>query len=161
MSKHNIPLLYRWSKTSLNLHCLLPELTRWLFLCGSNYPCPEQFSMVPKMFGPMKFDRNLFTLLQLFLVRKGKHILLHHCIKQWGWATRSTIISYGPPSSYDLPPLCSYVGGFIKWQLFWNCVLHLFFPASILYKSISARYRFIKNAYWVVLVPREGYASWL
>ena len=35
---------------------LLPDLAPWLTLSGSNYPCVEQFSMVPKMFEPLKFD---------------------------------------------------------------------------------------------------------
>ena len=31
-------------------------------LSGSNYPCLEQFSMVPKMFEPLKFDCNIYLL---------------------------------------------------------------------------------------------------
>ena len=33
-----------------------PDLAPCLTLSGSNYPCLEQFSMVPKMFEPLKFD---------------------------------------------------------------------------------------------------------
>ena len=40
----------------LNYHYLLPDLAPWLTFSGSNYPCLEQFSMVPKMFEPLKFD---------------------------------------------------------------------------------------------------------
>ena len=43
-------------KKSLNYRYLLPDLAPCLTLCGSNYPCLEQFSMVPKMFEPLKFD---------------------------------------------------------------------------------------------------------
>ena len=32
----------------------------WLTLCGSNYPCLEQISMVPKMFEPLRFDCSFF-----------------------------------------------------------------------------------------------------
>ena len=44
------------NKKSLNYRYLLPDLAPWLTLSGSNYPCLEQFSMVPKMFEPLKFD---------------------------------------------------------------------------------------------------------
>ena len=43
-------------KKYLNYRYLLPDLAPWLTLSGSNYPCLEQFSMVPKMFEPLKFD---------------------------------------------------------------------------------------------------------
>ena len=43
-------------KKSLNYRYLLPDLAPWLTHSGSNYPCLEQFSMVPKMFEPLKFD---------------------------------------------------------------------------------------------------------
>ena len=43
-------------KTILNYRYWLPDLAPWLTLSGSNYPCLEQFSMVPKMFEPLKFD---------------------------------------------------------------------------------------------------------
>ena len=43
-------------KVSLNNGHWLPDLVPWLFLNGSNYPCLEQISMVPKMFEPLKFD---------------------------------------------------------------------------------------------------------
>ena len=33
-----------------------PDLASWLTLSGSNYPCLDQFSMVPKMLEPLKFD---------------------------------------------------------------------------------------------------------
>ena len=42
----NIKLLWK----SLNYRYSLPDLAPWLTLSGSNYPCLEQFSMVPKMF---------------------------------------------------------------------------------------------------------------
>ena len=45
-------------KISLRYHYLLPDLEPWLTLSGSNYPCLEQFSMVPKMFEPLRFDCN-------------------------------------------------------------------------------------------------------
>ena len=37
--------------------------------------------------------------------------------------------------------------------------MYVAFPASILYKSIAARYKFIKNAYWVcfVIVPNLSF----
>ena len=41
-------------KKSLNYRYLLPDLAPWLTLSSSNYPFPEQFSMVPKMFEPLK-----------------------------------------------------------------------------------------------------------
>ena len=43
-------------KKSLNYRYLLSGLAPWLTLSGSNYPCLEQFSMVLKMFEPLKFD---------------------------------------------------------------------------------------------------------
>ena len=57
MSTLNIPFLYRrWKRFPLNYRHLLPGLASWLTLSGSNYPCLEQISMVPKMFEPLKFD---------------------------------------------------------------------------------------------------------
>ena len=57
MSTLNIQLLCRKSRNnSLNYRYLLPELVPWLTLSGSNYPCLERISMVPKMFEPLKFD---------------------------------------------------------------------------------------------------------
>ena len=41
MSAHNIPLLSRSSKKSLNCRHLLPDLASWLTLSGSNYPYLE------------------------------------------------------------------------------------------------------------------------
>ena len=34
----------------------------WLTLSGSNYPCLEQISMVPKIFEPLRFDCTLYTM---------------------------------------------------------------------------------------------------
>ena len=42
-------------KTSLNYIHLLPDLAPRLTLSSSNYLCLEQFAMVQKMFGPLKF----------------------------------------------------------------------------------------------------------
>ena len=54
-TQHTI-IVWKIKKISLNYRCLLPELVPWLTLSGSNHPCFEQFSMVPKMFEPLKFD---------------------------------------------------------------------------------------------------------
>ena len=35
-------------KKSLNYRYLIPHLAPWFTLSGSNYPCLEQFSMLPK-----------------------------------------------------------------------------------------------------------------
>ena len=59
MSTLNIQSLCRKSKKiSQNYRYLLPELVPWLqcTLSGSNYPCLERISMVPKMFEPLRFD---------------------------------------------------------------------------------------------------------
>ena len=54
-TQHTIILL-KIENTSLNCRYLFPELVLWLTLSGSNYPCLERSSMVPKMFEPLKFD---------------------------------------------------------------------------------------------------------
>ena len=56
--QHTI-VLKKIKKISLNYRYLLPELVPWLTLSGSNYPCLEQISMVPKMFEPLRFDCSL------------------------------------------------------------------------------------------------------
>ena len=38
-----------------------PDLTLLSTLVGSNYPCLEQISMVPKVFEPLKFDCSYET----------------------------------------------------------------------------------------------------
>ena len=43
-------------KTSLNYTHLPADLALLLTLCGSNYSCLEQSSMVLKMFGLLRFD---------------------------------------------------------------------------------------------------------
>ena len=43
-------------KTSLNFIHLPLDLALWLTISGSNYPCLEQFYMVPKMFGLLTPD---------------------------------------------------------------------------------------------------------
>ena len=53
--QHTI-IVYKIEKISLNRRYLLPELVPWLTLSGSNYPCLERISMVPKMFEPLSFD---------------------------------------------------------------------------------------------------------
>ena len=59
MSTLNIQsLCKKMEKISLNYRCLLPELVPRLTLSGSNYPCLERISMVPKMFEPLRFDCN-------------------------------------------------------------------------------------------------------
>ena len=57
MSTLNMQLLCRKSKNILlDYRYLPPDLAPWLTLSCSNYPCLEQFSMVPKMFEPLRFD---------------------------------------------------------------------------------------------------------
>ena len=56
-TQHTIIVL-KIEKISLNYRYLLPELVPWLTLSGSNYPCLERISMVPKMFEPLRFDCN-------------------------------------------------------------------------------------------------------
>ena len=67
-------------KNPLNYRYLLPDLAPWLTLSGSNYPCLKQFSMVQKMFEPLKFDCILDSMLnyidQLWLFRCE---LIVHC----------------------------------------------------------------------------------
>ena len=50
------PIVMKKVKKSLNYRYLLRDLAPSLSLSGSNYPCLEQFSIVPKMFQPLKFD---------------------------------------------------------------------------------------------------------
>ena len=47
-------------KTFLDYFHLPSDLALWLTLSGSNYPCLEQISMVPKIFEPWKFECILF-----------------------------------------------------------------------------------------------------
>ena len=56
-TQHTI-IVKKIEKTSLNYQHLLPDLAQLLTLSGSNYPYPEQVSVVPKMFEPLKFDCN-------------------------------------------------------------------------------------------------------
>ena len=56
MTTLNIQLLRRNSKRkSINYRCLRPDLAPLFTLSDSNNPCIEQYSMVPKMFKPLKF----------------------------------------------------------------------------------------------------------
>ena len=70
-------------KQSLNYRSLLPDLAPWLTLSGSNCPCLEQFSMVPKMFGPL-----WPTVLQ-FVVRSKRPS--GRVVSASDWITRSRI----------------------------------------------------------------------
>ena len=54
-TQHSIIVL-KIEKISLDYCYLLSELVPWLTLSGSNYPCLERISMVPKMFEPLRFD---------------------------------------------------------------------------------------------------------
>ena len=54
-TQHTI-ILQKMEKTFLNYFHLPSDLALWLTLSGSNYPCLEQISMVPKMFELVKFD---------------------------------------------------------------------------------------------------------
>ena len=56
MSTLNIQLMCRKSKKVPNYRHLLPDLAPLLTLSDSNHLCLEQFSMVPKLFEPSKFD---------------------------------------------------------------------------------------------------------
>ena len=47
-------------KKSLTYRYLFPDLAPWLALSSLNCPCLEQFSMVPKMYVPVKFYCILF-----------------------------------------------------------------------------------------------------
>ena len=62
-------------KTFLDYFHLPSDLALWLTLSGSNYPCLEQISMVPKMFEPLKFDCSnlviVWTQLHLSEIYKG------------------------------------------------------------------------------------------
>ena len=70
MSTLNIQLLCRNSKTFPYIIAVCFLTGTGLTLSGLNYPCLEQFFMVPKMFEPFKFDciitsKDLLTLLLL------------------------------------------------------------------------------------------------
>ena len=80
----NIPLLSRRSKTkSLNYSHSLSDLAPGLTLSGSNYPYLEQSSMVPKMFGPLKFDCNENPITEITrlptMYYQDYILLLFHC----------------------------------------------------------------------------------
>ena len=60
-------------KKTLNYRYLLPDLAPWLTLSGSNYLCLDQFSMVPKMFEPLKFDCSKTG------VYRGIHYVSYFC----------------------------------------------------------------------------------
>ena len=47
MGKHNIPSSKRKSK---DIPIMRPDLTLWLALISSNYPCFDHIFMVPEMF---------------------------------------------------------------------------------------------------------------
>ena len=51
--QHTI-IIKKIEKSLLNHRHLLPDQAPWLTFSGSNYPCLEQISMVPKMFEPLK-----------------------------------------------------------------------------------------------------------
>ena len=76
MSTLNIQLLCR-NRNFLNYPYLLPDLVPWLTLSDSNYPYLEQFSMVPKMFEPLRFDCILKCFLSsvhviyIYFIRSG------------------------------------------------------------------------------------------
>ena len=55
-SHHHTIIVYKIEKSSLNYSHLLPDLATWLILSSSNYSCLKHFSMVPKMFEPLRFD---------------------------------------------------------------------------------------------------------
>ena len=52
----NIPLLHRNKKDLPKLSPFASWPAPWLTHSGSNYPCPEQISVVPKMFEPLRFN---------------------------------------------------------------------------------------------------------
>ena len=54
-TQHTI-ILWKMEKTFLDYFHLPSDLALCLTPSGSNYPCLEQISMVPKMFEPLKFD---------------------------------------------------------------------------------------------------------
>ena len=66
------------NKKSLNYRYLLPNQAPWLILSGSNYPCLEQFCMVPKMFEPSKFDCIYKRFRAFFLMDHVKHLENDH-----------------------------------------------------------------------------------
>ena len=63
MRAHNIPSCYRKSKKILSKP---PDLALLSTLIGSNYPCLELISMVPKVFEPLKFDCSLPWFVRLY-----------------------------------------------------------------------------------------------
>ena len=67
-------------RKSVNYHYLLPDQTPWLTLSGSNYPCFEQLSMVPKIFQPLKFE---CTFLLTHLCKEVYSICRADSIKEW------------------------------------------------------------------------------
>ena len=120
-------------KISQNYHHLLPDMVPWLTLSGSNYPCLEQISMVPKMFEPLKFDCSL---------------LVGSCHKKYGMWNKQTAkvlisspICTGWSGLYYLSRLGE--GGMLVFLLFLHChslILHcfcLFSPLSALLSFLS------------------------
>ena len=67
---------------SLNYRYLLPNLVPWLTLSGSNYPCLERISMVPKTFEPFRFD---CTLHQMILCRWSDPPWFYLCFSGCQW----------------------------------------------------------------------------
>ena len=58
MSTHNIQSLCSKSKDFPKLSLFASWTGAMNTLSGSNYPCLERISMVPKMFEPLRFDCN-------------------------------------------------------------------------------------------------------
>ena len=64
-----------------------PNLTLWLTLIGSNYPCLEHISIIPKVFEPLKFYCSLCS---LAITSTGECLgprlwNLFHAQLNWAW----------------------------------------------------------------------------
>ena len=102
MGTLNIPLLCRRSKKiSLNYCHLLPNMTLWLTLSGSNNPYLEPFFLVLKMFDTLRCDCIWHMKRKEFASKR--RILFPFTVDHFSEGTKSTETELPPLKVYSFP----------------------------------------------------------
>ena len=77
--------------STLNIQSLFRKLKRFpklsLFASGSNYPCLERISMVPKIFEPLRFDCISISNLWMNLPETQNCLYVYLQMKMFGMIT--------------------------------------------------------------------------
>ena len=159
-TQHTI-IVYKIEKISLNYRYLLPELVPWLTVSGSNYPCLERISMVPKMFEPLRFDCMYYTIYSLIrLIGYKCKFLTLYAIEV---ADDDWLINQQFSADYSIIYFVDYLMALLNvsqhiWQSITKTRLYNFDPLKPHFYKVKLGFR---GVYIIFLISAQKHRLWV